>query len=118
MNVDLSHREVSSVSIVDAPSRLTLGRGAGTLRHSLRDLLVAGHQKTLLDLGGVTALDSTGIGDLVASFATITSQGGQLNLLNVTNRVEGLLLLSSTHYQAAHDFRSFRRPGGRVSSFR
>ncbi|HXK07805.1 MAG TPA: STAS domain-containing protein [Verrucomicrobiae bacterium] len=97
MSTELSVREVNGVSIVDAPSRLTLGHGAGTLRHSLRDLLVAGHKKILLDLGGVTALDSTGIGDLVASFATINNQGGQLKLLNLTKRVKDLLLLTKLY---------------------
>ncbi|HTS66314.1 MAG TPA: STAS domain-containing protein [Candidatus Acidoferrales bacterium] len=114
MSVDLSLREVGGVSIVDAPSRMTLGHGAGTLRHSLRDLLVGGHKKILLNLGGVTALDSTGIGDLVASFATINNQGGQLKLLNVTKRVKDLLLLTKLYTV----FEVFEDESAAVNSFR
>jgi anti-sigma B factor antagonist len=60
-------------------------------------LLTAGRKKILLNLGGIAALDSSGIGVLVSGFATVTNQGGQLKLLNVTNRVKDLLLLTKLY---------------------
>ena len=94
MSVELILREINGVSIVSVSGKLTLGEGVGVLRHRLATLVKHGHTNIVLDLAGLTQLDSSGIGVLVASFATITNQGGRLKLLNATARVKDLLLLT------------------------
>ena len=85
---------MNDVSIVDATGRVTLGEGASTLRDKLRAMLSEGHKKILLNLAEVSYLDSSGVGVLVSGFASITSQQGQLKLLNLTKRVKDLLLIT------------------------
>ena len=97
MSVELSIREIDGVSIVKVSGKLILGEGVGALRSRLAILSKQGHKNIVLDLGGLTQLDSSGIGVLVASFATISNLGGKLKLLNVTARVKDLLLLTKLY---------------------
>ena len=65
MSVKLTTRQVGDVTVVDAVGRITLGEGASTFRDTVRDLASSGHKKILLNLGEVSYIDSSGIGELV-----------------------------------------------------
>jgi anti-sigma B factor antagonist len=94
MSVSITVRQASEVSIVDVAGRITLGEDASALRDMLRTMPREGHKKILLNLGEATYIDSSGLGVLVSGFASITNQGGQLKLLNLTSRVRDLLLIT------------------------
>ena len=54
----------------------------------------AGTNKILLNLKGVRYIDSSGIGELIANFTTVNRGGGQLKLLNLTEKVQDLLVIT------------------------
>jgi anti-sigma B factor antagonist len=87
-------RQVDSVSVVDLSGRITLGEGCSQLRELIRDLLAKGHKNILLNLGEVTYIDSSGIGELVSGFTAVSNQGGHLKLLNLTKKVQDLLQIT------------------------
>jgi len=87
-------RQVNDVTVVDLSGRITLGEGCSQLRDLIRDLTSKGHNKLLLNLAEVTYIDSSGIGELVHGFATVTSGGGSLKLLNLTKKVHDLLQIT------------------------
>ena len=87
-------RQVDSISVVDLSGRITLGEGCSQLRELIRDLLAKGHKSILLNLGEVTYIDSSGIGELVSGFTAVSNQGGQLKLLNLTKKVQDLLQIT------------------------
>ncbi|HLJ13175.1 MAG TPA: STAS domain-containing protein [Bryobacteraceae bacterium] len=97
MSVKLSTRQVGDVTVIDANGRLTLGEGASTLRETIRDMAGKGHKKLLLNLGDVSYIDSSGIGELVSGFTTLTNQGGQLKLVGLTKRVKDLLQITKLY---------------------
>lgn len=97
MNLKLSTRQVGDVSVVDVAGRVTLGEGSSDLGDVLRDLAHKGHKKILVNFGEVSYIDSSGIGELVSGFTSLAKQGGQLKLLNLTQRVKHLLLITK-HY--------------------
>lgn len=97
MSVKLSTRQVGDVTVVDVAGRITLGEGSSALRDTLRDMVGQGHKKMLLNLGDVSYIDSSGIGELVSGFTTVTNQGGQLKLLNLTKRVKDLLQITKLY---------------------
>ena len=68
-----------------------MGEGSSAFRDALRNLIVQGHKKILLNLHAVSYIDSSGIGELVAGYTTVTSGGGKLKLLNLTQRVQSPL---------------------------
>ena len=91
MSVKLNTRQMGDVVVVDVSGRIILGEGSSVIRDELRALTDKGNRKVLLNLGDVTYIDSSGIGELVAGYTTMANAGGNLKLLNVTKRVEDLL---------------------------
>ena len=113
MSVKLNTRQVGDVTVMDVSGRITLGEGSSTLRDALRDLVAKGNKKILLNLGDVTYIDSSGIGELVSGFTTVANSGGTLKLLGLTKRVKDLLQITKlytvfdVHEDEAHAVRSF-----------
>ena len=113
MSVNLKTRQVGEVSVVDVAGRITLGEGSSALRDALRGLVSGGQKKILLNLGEVSYIDSSGIGELVSGFTTVTNNGGQLKLLSLTKRVKDLLQITKlytvfdVHEDEAEAVRSF-----------
>lgn len=92
----MKHRErqVDGVVIVALSGRLTLGSGDVQLRQLVNDLLERDETKILLDLGGISYMDSSGTGELVASYTSCMNRGAQLKLLNLSSKVRDLLLFT------------------------
>lgn len=82
---------------MDLSGRITLGEGSVMLRDQIRELLGKGEKKILLNLGDVTYIDSSGIGELVSAFTTVRNQGGELKLLNLTKKVHDLLQITKLY---------------------
>ncbi len=97
MSIQVTTRQVGDVSVIDVTGRITLGEGASTLRESIRDLVAKGNKKILLNLSDVSYIDSSGIGELVSGFTTVTNQGGVLRLLGLTKRVKDLLQITKLY---------------------
>ena len=97
MSVKLNTRQVGDVSVVDVAGRITLGEGSSALRDLLREMVGKGDKKILLNLGDVSYIDSSGIGELVSGFTTVTNSGGQLKLLNLNKRVKDLLQITKLY---------------------
>ena len=97
MSMKASNRQVDGITIVDLSGRITLGEGSVVLRDTIRDLVGKGRTKILLNLGDVTYIDSSGIGELVSAFTTLRNQGGELKLLNLTKKVHDLLQITKLY---------------------
>jgi len=92
-----NNRQMDGVTVVDMSGRITLGEGSVILRDTVRDLLSKGSKKILLNLGDVTYIDSSGIGELVSAFTSVRNQGGELKLLNLTKKVHDLLQITKLY---------------------
>jgi anti-sigma B factor antagonist len=97
VSVKMSNRQVGDVTVVDASGRITLGEGASVFRDTIRDLAAKGNKKILVNLADVSYIDSSGIGEMVSSFTTVTNHGGQLKLLSLTKRVKDLLQITKLY---------------------
>ena len=97
MSIKFTTRQVGDVTVVDAVGRITLGEGSAALRDTIRDLATAGNKKVLLNLAEVSYIDSSGIGEMVSGFTTVTNAGGQLKLLSLTKRVKDLLQITKLY---------------------
>lgn len=97
MSVKLTTRQVGDVTVIDANGRITLGEGSSTFRDTIKELTGKGNKKLLLNLGDVSYIDSSGIGEMVSGFTSVTNQGGQLKLLKLTRRVKDLLQITKLY---------------------
>jgi len=92
--LSIKDREVGDVTILDLSGKITIGEGSVQLREAVRRLLDDGKKKILLNLGEVAYVDSSGIGELVSSYTTTNNQSGQLKLLNLTKKIQDLLMIT------------------------
>jgi len=92
--LDVQTRQAGDVSILDLSGAVRIGEGSISLRNAIRDQVDGGKQKILLNLAGVKYMDSTGIGELIANYTTVTRGGGQLKLLNLTDKIQDLLVIT------------------------
>ena len=92
--LEVNERQAGDVTILDMTGSVRMGEGAVSLRNSIRGLNDEGKKKILLNLAGVKNIDSSGIGELIANYTTIRREGGQLKLLNLTDRIQNLLVIT------------------------
>jgi anti-sigma B factor antagonist len=92
--VKISERQAGDVTVLDLGGKITMGEGSVTLRGAIRQLVEKGKKKILLNLGQVGYVDSSGIGELVSSYTTIGREGGQLKIVNLTQKIQDLLAIT------------------------
>jgi anti-sigma B factor antagonist len=97
MKMTISTRQVGGVTVVDISGRIELGEESAALRDLVCDLLSKGDKEILLNLGDVHYIDSSGLGSLVSAFTRVRKQGGELKLLNLTNKVSDVMQITKLY---------------------
>jgi anti-sigma B factor antagonist len=92
--LNINERQAGDVTVLDMSGKITIGEGSVALRGAIRRLIEEGKKKILLNLSQVSYVDSSGIGEFVASFTAINREGGQLKLLNLTQKIQDLLAIT------------------------
>jgi anti-sigma B factor antagonist len=90
----IAERQVGGVTIIDLSGKLASSQDSGILKDKVASLLFQGRKHILLNLSGLTYVDSGGLGELVASLATAKKQGGIVKLTNLSERVQDLMILT------------------------
>lgn len=94
MQLEIRERSVGDVVILELHGRVTIGEGSVQLRDAVSNLLNNNRQKIILNLEGVSYVDSSGIGELVSRYTTTKNQGGQLKLLKLPKKIKDLLMIT------------------------
>ncbi len=92
--LNINERQAGDVTVLDMSGKITIGEGSVALRTAIRRLLEEGKKRILLNLAGISYIDSSGIGELVSSYTAINKEGGQLKLLNLTQKIQDLLTIT------------------------
>jgi anti-sigma B factor antagonist len=92
MRVNVRQRE--GVTILDLKGKITIGVGDVALREAIHQALAAGAGKILVNLEDVSTIDSSGVGELVSAYTTVTNRGGKLRLLNLPPKVADILQIT------------------------
>ena len=111
--LNISERQAGDVTILDMSGKITIGEGSVALRNTIRRLLGEGKKNILLNLGDVSYIDSSGIGELVSSFTAVNKENGKLKLLNLTQKIQDLLAIT----KLLTVFDTFDDEGEALSSF-
>jgi anti-sigma B factor antagonist len=97
MSMKVATRQVDGITILDLSGRITLGEGSVTLRDAIHDVIAKGSKHIVLNLGNISYIDSSGIGELVSAFTSVKNSGGELKLLNLTKKVHDLLQITKLY---------------------
>ena len=92
MKIDL--RIIGDIHFLDCSGKITLGEGTMTVRTTVGGILKGGGKKIVLNLGNVIYIDSSGVGELVSTYATVAEHGGQLKLLSLTKKIRDVLTIT------------------------
>ena len=93
--MQFDERVMGDVAILTVTGDITLRKSSGgTLHDKVRGLVQRGHTRVLLNLAGVSYVDSAGLGELVQAHSTTRNYGGSLGVFNLTRRLHDLLLMT------------------------
>ena len=90
----IEERVVNDVMILDLKGKITLGDGDEALKDKINSLVLQNKRRILLNLAEVPYIDSAGLGEVVRTYTTVSRQGGQLKLVNLTKRITDLLAIT------------------------
>jgi anti-sigma B factor antagonist len=93
-NLNITERRNDLIVILDLEGNIRLGDGSAELHEALRLLVEKGNRKILINLADVSHIDSSGLGELVSAYTTLRNAGGELKLLNLSNRVHELMTMT------------------------
>jgi anti-sigma B factor antagonist len=112
--MQLEQRMAGDVAIITVNGDITLNKGGDVLlKDKVQSLIQQGNKNIIIDLGGVTYVDSAGLGELVHAYATTKNKGGALKLLNLQKKLRDLLVVT----KLLTVFDTFENEGAALSSF-
>lgn len=87
-------RERDGVTILDLKGKITIGSGDLELRNAVQSAVNGGAKNILVNLSEVTTIDSSGVGELVSSYTTVTNRGARLRLVSLPAKVQDVLTVT------------------------
>jgi anti-sigma B factor antagonist len=112
--MEIRERELDGIKVLDLEGKIASGEGDTKLKRCILDLVAAGHDRLVINLGGVPYMDSSGLGELVRCFTSVQRTGGRLKLTNLSRRLTDLLTITKlitifdTHPTDADAVRAFK----------
>ncbi len=94
MSLKIETRQVNDVTVVEIKGKMTIGAGDVQFREEIKSLLDKGQMKLVLDLQGLKYMDSSGVGELVSTYTSVTNREGQLRLCNLSGKILDLLQIT------------------------
>lgn len=119
-DLNFSMRQIQGIAILDLDGRIEIGEGSSELRLNLHSLVTERKRRVILNLGRVRAIDSYGLGTLVAGYATMERSGGRLVLMNLSPKIAELMTITNLNNvfdifdDEGEAICSFSRPAGRI----
>jgi len=114
MSLKIDIRQTPQAAVLDLNGRIALGEALGVFRDSIKEALAGGQKNILLNLADVNSIDSSGLGQLIGSYATVTNRGGQMKLVNLQSRVNDLMQIT----KLLTVFETFDSEGTALASFK
>ena len=90
--MEIESRLQGDVLVLAPEGKMAIGAGEACVRAAIREALAAGQRKLLVDMKGVTMLDSSGVGELIGGYTSAVNKGGALKLARLTPRVREILV--------------------------
>jgi len=90
----ISTRERDGVVILEPKGKITIGVGDVALREAVLEQVDGGAKQLLMNMSGVTTMDSSGIGELVSAYTSVNNRGGKLKLLNLPPKINDILQIT------------------------
>jgi anti-sigma B factor antagonist len=87
----ITEHVVDGVTVEALEGRIVLGEESNSLREKVKSLLAAGQKKIVLNMAGVTYIDSSGLGTMVALHTSARTQGSSMKISNLGSKFQEIL---------------------------
>jgi anti-sigma B factor antagonist len=114
MNASVQTHQQAGIAVLNVSGDVVLADGTEVLRETVREIILGGTRKVLMNLAGVRNMDSSGIGELLAARTALLNSGGQLKLLRPSKRVVEVLNVARIY----STFEVFQEESSALASFR
>ena len=94
MLLHVVEKVIGGLMVLDLRGRITLGPETEIIRNKVKNVIETGHKRVILDLGGVSYIDSAGLSTLITCYISARKAGGEVKLLNLTKFVRDLLQIT------------------------
>jgi len=111
--LNIKERKRDGIVILELSGKLMGGPDAASFDETLKTLLHEGSFNVIVDIGSVNWINSTGLGILISGYSTVRKSGGEMKLLNVSDRIQSIFMVSKLHTV----FKSFSDEEEAVNSF-
>lgn len=92
--MEISERKVGDIIIVDIIGKMVASEDPGRLKDKVTSLVFQGNKKVILNLGNVSYVDSSGLGEMVACHGSAVRGGGEVKLANTGKKIKDLLIMT------------------------
>ena len=92
--MQISERTIGKATVLDVTGHMTMGDSISEFRNRIDGLVARAQNRIVINLGGVGYVDSAGLGELVAARTTVSNSGGQIRLVNLTQKIDQLLIVT------------------------
>jgi anti-sigma B factor antagonist len=93
-NLNIQERRIGDVTVLDMDGNIRIGGSNVALKKAIRSLVGEGRNQIVLNLARVAYIDSSGLGELISGHVTLNNKGGQIKLLNLTQRLQELMTIT------------------------
>lgn len=114
MSFSICVRHVDDITIIDLVGRVVLGQGAAESRAVITDVVNSGHKKIVVNLAAVDYIDSSGLGEFVSAYASVSKVGGEIKLASLQKRIYDLIQITKLNML----FASFPDENAAIKSFK
>lgn len=94
INLEIKERRIGEIVVLDMEGQMRIGGGSIVFRTAIRRLVEEGNNKFLLNLAGVSNIDSSGLGELVSSHISLSKKGGEMKLIHLTQSLRELMTIT------------------------
>jgi anti-sigma B factor antagonist len=87
----IATQDIGNVTVLQPKGKVTIGSGDALLRDTIDEAVSGGKHNILINLEGVSKMDSSGLGELVAAHTTVTEAGGSIKLANIPSKLYNVM---------------------------
>jgi anti-sigma B factor antagonist len=91
--LQIAEHQTDDIVVLTLSGQILLDDGDLAFRRQIHDVIGRGHRKIIVDLGGVTYIDSAGLGMMAAKLKTVREAGGEMKLVRLTGKTQRLLAM-------------------------
>ena len=91
--LQIAEHQTDDVTVLTLTGQILLDDGDLAFRRHIHDVLARGHKRIVIDLGGVTYIDSAGLGMMAGKAKTVREAGGDMKLVHLTGKTQRLLAM-------------------------